>query len=59
MIWWSIPAAATLAAWVYTRVTGTWGGRVRPRPEPGSEADQRDLARFAEALGHPSPGRRA
>ncbi len=59
MLWWSIPISATVAAWLYTRVAGSWGGRARPRPEPGSEADRRDLARFAEALGQPMPGRRA
>ena len=58
MIWWLIPVIATLAAWVFTRVAGSRGGRLRPRPEPGSAEDARDLARFAEALGHRPPGAR-
>ena len=58
MIWWLIPVIATLAAWMYTRFRGPRGGRVRPRPEPGSPEDARDLARFAAALrsGHPEGG---
>jgi hypothetical protein len=54
--WWLIPLLATLAAWAYTRVAGVGRARLRPRPEPGSEADRRDLARFAEALARPLPG---
>jgi hypothetical protein len=56
--WWLIPLLATLAAWVWTRVGGTGRGRLRPRPEPGSPQDARDLARFADALGKPMPGTR-
>jgi len=56
MIWWIIPIVATLAAWVYTRAAGSWGGRVRARPEPGSPEDAKDLARFADALNRPIPG---
>jgi hypothetical protein len=56
--WWIIPIMATVAAWAYTRVAGSWGGRVRPRPEPGSPEDVRDLARFADALRRPFPGGR-
>lgn len=56
MLWWIIPVVATLVAWVYTRVAGSWSGRSRRRPEPGSPEDQRDLARFAEALRRPGPG---
>jgi hypothetical protein len=57
VVWWLIPLLATVAAWVYTRVAGAGAARVRPRPEPGSEADRRDLARLAEALSRPLPGR--
>jgi hypothetical protein len=58
VLWWLIPLVATLAAWAYTRLAGVGQARVRPRPEPGSAADRRDLARFAEALGRPLPGQR-
>jgi hypothetical protein len=57
VVWWLIPLLATLAAWAYTRLAGVGQARVRPRPEPGSPADRRDLARFAEALGRPLPRR--
>ena len=59
MTWWLIPIVATLAAWVYTRAVGSWGGRVRARPEPGSPEDAKDLARFADALKRPIPGGRS
>jgi hypothetical protein len=59
MIWWTIPVVATLLAWVWTRVAGMRSGRLRPRPEPGSPEDRRDLARFADALRRPMPGSRA
>lgn len=58
MVWWSIPAIATLAAWAYTRLAGSWGRAVRPRPQPGSPEDRADLARFAEGLRAPTPGSR-
>jgi len=58
MTWWLIPVVATLAAWVYTRMAGSWGGRVRPRPEPGTPEDARDLSRFTDALDRPLPGGR-
>ena len=58
MTWWIIPIVATLAAWVYTRVAGSRGGQVRPRPEPGTPEDARDLARFADALRRPITGGR-
>lgn len=58
VIWWLIPLCATLAAWLYTRGSTRVGGRVRTRPEPGSQADRADLARFAQALACPLPGAR-
>ena len=59
MIWWLIPVVATLTAWAYTRLAGSRRGRTRPRPEPGSPADARELERFARALRTPMPdGRR-
>jgi hypothetical protein len=59
VIWWLIPLVATLIAWIYTRTAGSWRGRTRPRPDPGSPADARDLERFARALRSPLPdGRR-
>ena len=59
MTWWLIPLVATLLAWAWTRLPGTRAGRVRPRPEPGSAEDVKDLARFAAALSRPMPGERA
>ena len=53
--WWLIPLVATTLAWAWTRMSATRGGRVRPRPEPGSPEDRRDLARFADALAQPLP----
>ena len=53
MTWWLIPLVATTLAWAWTRMSATRGGRVRPRPEPGSPEDRRDLARFADALAQP------
>lgn len=56
MHWWSIPVVATLAAWLYTRVAGSWGGRTRRRPLPGTPEDRADLERFSAALREPGPG---
>ena len=32
MTWWIIPIVATFAAWVYTRVAGSWGWAGPPTP---------------------------
>ena len=55
MIWWSIPAVATLGAWLWTRRAATSSAALRPRPEPGSPEDAADLDRFAGALRRPLP----
>lgn len=58
MIWWIIPAVATLAAWLWTRRAGAATPGVRVRPAPGSPEDVADLARFAAALRRALPDRR-
>lgn len=57
MVWWSIPAAATVAAWLWTRRAPTSATSLRPRPEPGSPEDLAQLERFADALQRPLPDR--
>lgn len=57
MVWWVIPALATIAAVIWTKL-GSWSvGRVPPRPQPGSPQDRADLERFAAALAADWPGR--
>lgn len=55
MTWWVIPLVATLAAWAWTRVGGSWRHRRPVRHVPGSPEDRADLERFARALADRMP----
>lgn len=57
IVWWAIPAVSTLAAIVWIRLGGRGSGRVRSRPEPGSQQDIAELGMLESALRQPWPGR--